>query len=247
MFNNTPFIFPHWEVPSSVHAYSTTRILPENAVSGCYNGFNLGLHTGDLEAVVLHNRRCLIESLALPREPSWVNQVHGSRAVHAEDVSQDTQADAVYTSKPGVICCMMTADCLPILMTDAAGGEVAAIHAGWRGLYHGVIENTVKLFQNKPSELRAWLGPAIGSQVYEVGHEIYTLFTEANPEAKKAFLPKQDKWLLNMPMLAQQYLERLGVYALTSIDACTYSDPARYFSYRREQNTGRMATLIWRE
>ncbi len=247
-----PLLIPSWPAPKSIKAYYTTRTPGKS--TGVYAAFNLGLHVNDNEKHVLENRQNLIQQAHLPTSPKWLNQTHSNVALLAETISPNiaANADASYTQKPNEVCVVMTADCLPILVTNKAGTEVAAIHAGWQGLAAGVIENTLLKLSSKPSELLIWIGPSIHQANYEVGEDFYARFTEAHSqeELDAAFAitnQQTKKWLADVPLLAAQRLTRLGVNIndIYLSNECTYANSERYFSYRRDGVTGRMASLIW--
>ena len=246
------FIMPNWPAPANVKALQTTRIGGISHVP--YTSLNLGAHVGDNPVVVAHNR--LLLSAYLPSEPVWLNQIHGIKAIDAATICCVQDADAAYTNKANVVCVTMTADCLPILLCDEAGTAVAAIHAGWKGLLDGVIENTINTMQItsrtatnqalKSQYLMAWLGPAIGPQAFEVGSEVRAAFIAVDANATCAFKalgPK--KWLCDLYKLARQRLNTIGVTQIYGGNLCTYTDKKRFYSYRRDQLTGRMASLIW--
>ena len=237
------WIVPDWPVPAAVRALSTTRA---GGVSlAPYASLNLGAHVGDDPARVAENRARLRR--LLPAEPCWLNQVHGSAVVDAAAVAGLPDADAAFSRKPGAVCVVMTADCLPVLLCDRAGTVVAAAHAGWRGLHGGVVEATVAAMGVAPGELIAWLGPAIGPQAFEVGGEVRAAFVAADGRADAAFRPaaQAGKWLADLYLLARQRLAALGVSAVHGGDCCTVGEADRFFSYRRDGVTGRMASLIW--
>lgn len=247
MKNLMEFIHPSWPAPSNVKALQTTR---DGGVStGAFASLNMGMHVGDDPILVAKNRQLL--SAYLPSEPVWVNQVHGTDVIDAAATSCLQNADASYTNKPNVVCVTMTADCLPVLLCDQNGTVVAATHAGWRGLCDGVIEATVDKMQVPVNEILAWLGPAIGPNAFEVGDEVRSQFMAKDAQAELAFVARSDKWLCNLYLIAQQRLQRMGVTQIYGAgideDFCTYSDEARFFSYRRDNVTGRMASLIWLE
>ena len=239
----------HWPAPKNIKAYCTTRY-PGKSI-GPYSEFNLALHVGDDKEHVLANRQDLMQRANLPSSPKWLNQTHSNIALLAETISSEIapNADASYTQKQNEVCVVMTADCLPILVTNKAGTEVAAIHAGWQGLAAGVIENTLLKLSSKPSELLIWIGPSIHQANYEVGEDFYAKFSETHSqiELDAAFVPHAKKWLANVPLLAVQRLIRLGVNFndIYLSKECTYAHSGRYFSYRRDGVTGRMASLIW--
>lgn len=291
-------IVPDWPAPARVRCVSTTRLrgqLPGMS-RGVYARFNLGDHVGDDPAAVAANRAWLAEKIG--GEPCWLQQVHGRRVVDAaalrneKDGQGAAAADAAFTRQRGVICAVMTADCLPVLLCDAVGSVVAAVHAGWRGLLGGVLEAAVEAMNAPGDALLAWLGPAIGPHAFEVGAEVRAAFVAADAAADAAFRPvagksERDagravrnlanaamfaspdeasaasgaqhsgetldrldvspgsKYLADIYSLARQRLMRLGVRRIYGGGLCTVSDAERFFSYRRDGLTGRMATLIW--
>ncbi len=239
------YIQPTWEAPHFIRAYTSTRL--SGFSLGHYAHFNLGKSTGDDLDHVKKNREKLFTDLNLPSKPIWIRQVHGIDAISLdEDHENGVTADAVHTRKLHRICTILTADCLPILLAHRAGKEVAAIHAGWRGLAKGVIDSTIRALESKPENLLAWLGPAIGPQVFEVGPEVREAFLERGLIYEPAFLPHRDRWLANLYHLARINLNQLGVSAVSGGDLCTYRDLRRFYSYRRDgAQTGRMASLIW--
>ncbi|WP_237386631.1 purine nucleoside phosphorylase YfiH [Xenorhabdus sp. Sc-CR9] len=240
----TPLIFPDWPQPENVAACSTTR---EGGLSlPPYDSLNLGSHVGDEPECVERNRKLLVEYAQLPQQPIWLEQVHGTRVIRLEgQLLGNNQADAVYTNVPGQVCAVMTADCLPVLFCSIHGDEVAAAHSGWRGLCDGVLENTVSQFNAKPEMIRVWLGAAIGPNKFEVGAEVREAFMLTNPELEQAFIPYGDKFLANIYLLAKLKLQSVGITDIFGGVACTVTEKERFFSYRRDGNTGRMATLIW--
>nr|WP_232470538.1 peptidoglycan editing factor PgeF [Methylococcus sp. BF19-07] len=213
--------------------------------AGVYAGLNLGLHVGDDPAAVATNRALLRRNLGLPAEPAWLRQVHGNAAVEAGREAEP-EADASYTWNVGVVCAVMTADCLPVLLCTRDGAGVAAVHAGWRGLAGGVIEQAVAALG--ASDLLAWLGPAIGPEAFEVGDEVRAAFLAQDAESDAAFRPGDNgRWLADIYRLARLRLRRLGIRDVHGGGWCTYGDESRFFSYRRDGVTGRMATLVWRD
>ena len=235
-------LIPDWPAPANVHALQTLR------TGGCspapWDSLNLGDHVGDDPGRVAANRASLRERL--PAEPLWLNQVHGTAAVDAASAAQRVAADAAFSRRLGTGCAVMTADCLPVLFCDRAGTVVAAAHAGWRGLLDGVLENTVAAMQVPPSELLVWLGPAIGPERFEVGDEVRAAFVSHAAAAALCFAAQGNgKWLADIYGLARQRLTMLGVTDISGGESCTVGDAGRYFSYRRDGVTGRMATLIW--
>lgn len=238
------WLLPEWPAPPRVRACSTTRL--GGVSEGPYASLNLATHVGDDAARVLENRRRLHAALQLPSEPLWLRQVHGVAAVDAGCGKAECEADASYTGQSGVVCAVLTADCLPLLLCDVDGGVVAAAHAGWRGLLDGVIENTVRAMHRPGSRILAWLGPAIGPAAFEVGDEVRAAFVARDPRAAAAFRPTPaGRWLADIHQLARGRLSEVGVEAVYGGHWCTVSDPARFYSYRRDRVTGRMASLIW--
>lgn len=211
-----------------------------------WQSFNLGDHVGDDPSAVAANRAMLRREL--PAEPVWLSQVHGTRCVDAALAVPGTQADASFTRKRGVVCAVLTADCLPVLLCDERATVVGIAHAGWRGLAAGVIEATVAAMGEPGERLMAWLGPAIGPQAFEVGGEVRELFIASDAGAADAFAATAGgKWLCDIYRLARRRLHALGICRVASADSCTLGDVEKFFSYRRDGVTGRMATLIWLE
>ncbi|MGO1247865.1 MAG: peptidoglycan editing factor PgeF [Oceanisphaera sp.] len=242
-------IQPYWPTPANVRSAQTTRLggvsLPP------FSSLNLGTHVGDSFANVEANRAQLAACLKLPTPPLWLEQVHGTRVLTLPDESGNLIADAVVSHTPGQVCTIMTADCLPVLFCDTAGTVVAAAHAGWRGLAAGVLEATLESMKVDPATVMVWLGPAIGPSAFEVGGEVRSEFMEYSPQAAYAFVahgdPNYDKWLADIYQLARLRLKAVGVTQCYGGDFCTYTDSKHFFSYRRDQVTGRQASLIWLE
>ncbi len=238
-----------WPAPARVRAVATTR---GGGVSvGAYAALNLGDHVNDEPTAVRRNRELLRAGLSLPGEPAWLQQVHGTAAVQATLASDRVTADASWTSTPGVVCAVLTADCLPVLFCNRAGTHVAAAHAGWRGLSAGVLESTVGWLAADgagPESLLAWLGPAIGPSSYEVGADVRDAFLRADPAAAAVFRStRPGHWLLDLYGAARLRLQWAGVRAIFGGDYCTLAEPERFFSHRRDGVTGRQATLVWLE
>jgi len=242
------WIAPDWPAPPTVRAAATLR---SGGVSqGVFSSLNLGSHVGDEAAAVAENRRLLRAALKLPAEPTWLNQVHGIEVVDAEGVTPEAPptADASVARSAGAVCVVMTADCLPVLFCDRAGTRVGAAHAGWRGLAGGVLGETVKALDVQPSQLMAWLGPAIEQDAFEVGHEVHEAFIGRAADNAGAFRANaRGRWQADLYQLARNELARLGVAAVYGGGFECFADSKRFFSYRRENRTGRMATLIWLE
>jgi len=238
------WLVPDWPAPPGVRAFATTRA--GGVSEGPYASFNLGFSTADTAVAVKANRVRLRR--LLPQDPRWLRQVHGTRVVEAEGVEDRPEADASIARTPGTVCAVQVADCLPVLFTDRAGSVAAAAHAGWRGLAAGVIDNTVAALKVDPQAVLAYIGPGIGPLHFEVGDDVRDAFTSGDAGAAHAFTRTAPaKWLADLPALARRALRRCGVCAIYGGDLCTYSDALRFFSYRRDGETGRMAALIWRE
>jgi len=239
-------IRPDWPAPANVRAASSTR---RGGVSnGTYASLNLGEHVGDDAKAVAENRKRLLKAVTLKQQPFWLQQVHGARVAKLDGSPVCEPADAAVSGMPRQACAVMTADCMPVLFCDRAGSLVAAAHAGWRGLAAGVLEATIAAMQMPAGEMLAWLGPAIGPDVYEVGDEVRAAFVGRDVRAERAFRPHGDgKWLCDLYKLTRQRLSLAGVDHIYGGGYCTYTDKERFFSYRRDGECGRMATLIWLE
>ncbi|MBP2851416.1 purine nucleoside phosphorylase YfiH [Dickeya oryzae] len=237
-------LIPDWPAPARVRACSTTRL--GGVSSAPYDSLNLGNHVGDSPLHVQDNRQRLLATAGLPVMPHWLQQVHGTQVINLDQVSSDSlTGDAAYTTRQDRVCAVMTADCLPVLFCSANGDEVAAAHAGWRGLQAGVLEETLRHFHARPADILAWMGPAIGPQQFEVGGEVREAFLQVDPIADCAFVPRNGKFLADIYQLARLRLAAAGVTQVFGGEYCTVSDSGRFFSYRRDGMTGRMATLIW--
>ncbi|MGK3127472.1 purine nucleoside phosphorylase YfiH [Candidatus Pantoea formicae] len=236
------WIIPDWPAPQRVQACSTTR---HGGVSVApWDSLNLGAHVGDSESHVMQNRQRLTDDV-LPAMPQWLNQVHGQDVARLPANESVPNADAAITRELGVVCAVMTADCLPVLFCSDDGKEVAAAHAGWRGLCNGVLEKTLAQFHCPAHYIHAWLGPAIGPQAFEVGAEVRKAFMAHDAQADAAFRPVGDKYFADIWQLARQRLDAAGVRSISGSPRCTYTESANFFSFRRDGITGRMATLIW--
>lgn len=240
------FIQPDWPAPANVRAFTTLRSVGHSKVP--FDKFNLAYHVGDNEKDVQANRELLKNLLNLPNEPFWLEQTHSTIVLPITEKSTDKKGDASFTNQAKQVCVIMTADCLPILICNRKGTYVAAIHAGWRGLADGIIEKTLQAMNLSSDDMMAWLGPAIGSKVYEVGAEVRERFIANDIEANQAFVPSKNegRWLADLYALAKLRLYKQNISAIYGGEYCTYSDKDRFFSYRRDGNqTGRMASLIW--
>ncbi len=238
------WLIPDWPAPEWVRAVITTRIGGHSRPP--YSSLNLAGHVGDASEAVTANRSVLFERLSLPSEPLWLEQVHGCDVVEAGGDS--CSADASTSDIPGQVCVVMTADCLPLLICNRSGTRVAAVHAGWRGLADGVIEAALQRFSEEGDELLVWLGPAIGPDSFEVGDEVRERFLAVSSADEHAFVAAgSGKWLADIYQLARNRLRAAGVGYIGGGDYCTVTDAERFFSYRRDGITGRMASLIWIE
>lgn len=247
-----PILTPDWpQKPRHVRAISTMRAggisktpFDDGTAAG---GFNLGLHVGDDPASVQANRTHL--RTLLPGNPAWLTQVHGNVVLEADKVEGVPSADATITDQSGVVCAILTADCLPVLLCDVAGTVVGAVHAGWRGLAGGVLQNSVAAMRNKGAgDLLAWLGPAIGPQQFEVGKEVVDAFVSDHPSLAMAFSARPGiagKYLADLYQLARLLLAEQGVTQVTGGVHCTVTEQDKFYSFRRDGQTGRMASLIW--
>ncbi|QPK62488.1 peptidoglycan editing factor PgeF [Methylomonas sp. LL1] len=239
------WIKPDWPLPEGVHAATTLR--GGGASSGAYASLNPAAHVDDDPDHVETNRKIIRDMLQLPAEPVWLQQVHGTRVIKADQAQGLEQADASFTDQPGTVCAVLTADCLPVLFCGDHGGVIAAAHAGWRGLQAGVIERTLSAMSCQ--KVSVWLGPAIGPEHFEVGEDVREAFVADNAKAAEAFKATgPGKWLADIYHLARLQLAELGVEQIHGGAYCTVSDAQRFYSYRRDgATTGRMASLIWRD
>jgi YfiH family protein len=249
MRDDGPWLRAAWPAPANIVAFTTLRGDASSGASRApFDHFNLGARCGDDPLAVAINRTRLIERAALPQAPRWLNQVHGLGVVRFDGAEMHTEreADAAVTSEPGVVLSILTADCLPVLFCAGDGCEIAAAHAGWRGLAHGVLERTVAAMHSAPEEVLAWLGPAAGPSAYEIGVEVRDAFVERDRGAEAAFVPtRPGHWRVDLYALARRRLAAVGVQRVFGGDRCTISDPRRFYSHRRDGRSGRMASLIW--
>lgn len=240
----TKLIVPEWPISEGVAACSSTRI--GGVSKGAWESLNLGAHCGDNADHVDENRMRMFAEGGLPSKPIWLEQVHGIDVLRLTgEPYASKRADASYSNTPGTVCAVMTADCLPVLFCNRAGTEVAAAHAGWRGLCAGVLEETVACFADHPDNIIAWLGPAIGPLAFEVGPEVREAFIDKDPQAVSAFQAVGQKYMADIYQLARQRLNNVGVTQLFGGDRCTFTETGDFFSYRRDKTTGRMASFIW--
>ncbi len=238
------WIEANWPAPEWIKAGTTTRqsgfSLPP------YRSLNLAQHVGDKVESVEHNRTLLQSELHLPCAPLWLKQVHGKGVIESNEYSPDICADACYTRQHDVVCAILTADCLPLLLCDKNGTEVAAIHIGWRGFCQNIIDMALSRFDSSRSSILAWIGPHIHAENYAVGETVRLACLQAFPAAEPAFTcGRQGKWLASLETLVREQLISRGVSTIYSCDRCTFAEPTNFFSFRRATVTGRMASLIW--
>lgn len=227
----------NWQLPAGVAATVTTVEQPGN----------LAAHVNADPAQVIRHRRQLMQQMSLPSAPRWLRQVHGAHVVTFSQARPTQVADAIYSAQPSSVCAVLTADCLPILLCSNDGSEIAAVHAGWRGLVNGVIEKTLEHFHHNAKEIRAYIGPAISQAAFEVGLDVYKAFNSLELVDSETFHPHlENKWMANLPLMAQRLLHRAGCTDVTLSNLCTYSD-SRFYSYRKDPSCGRIATLIWKK
>ena len=232
----------NWPAPPNVFALTTTRV---NGFSTApFHSNNLGLHVGDNPVHVMANREALASSLNLPGAPEWLEQTHTNICVVVED-EQNRVVDASITRTPKKVLSVMTADCQPILLCNKQGTEIAAIHAGWKGLANGIIENTLAKMQSSPKDIIAWLGPAICQNCFEVGDDVRDLYLKNYAFAGKSFKQHGKKWLADLSGITQEIFLQLSIWSVHASHCCTYESKNEFYSYRRDQQTGRMASLIW--
>src|SRR5690554_6224165 len=226
-----------WELPPGIAATVTTVTAPGN----------LAAHVNADPAEVVRQRRELVRQHQLPSSPRWLRQIHSQRVVDYADAYPTVEADAIYSSAPKSVCAVLTADCLPILFCSDDGIEIAAVHAGWRGLVNGVVENTLAQFTAPAERIRAFIGPAISNRAFEVGADVYQCFADRGLVDTMTFKPfSEQKWLADLPLLAKYVLHQQSCDAVTLSHCCTYSE-SQWFSYRRDANCGRIASLIWKK
>lgn len=238
-----------WNAPATVRTVVTTRN-GSGASAGGFASFNLGTRCGDAADAVAANRAVLRETLGLPAEPVWLQQVHGTRVIAADQHSGalEPEADAAIARTPGVVLAILSADCLPVLLASDDGAVIGAAHAGWRGLAGGVLEAVVQRMAVDAARLIVWLGPAAGPRAYEVGDEVRDAFVSCVPAAATAFVAtRPGHWVCDLYALARMQLAAVGVQRISGGHYCTISEPQRFYSHRRDGRSGRMASLIWRE
>jgi len=249
-----PAKWPDGYASSLQNVFATTTLISGGVSKGDYREFNLAAHVGDDHAAITANRAKLAAELALPSEPLWLDQVHSNKVIVADKQSIATaseeelplQADASVTRVSGVVCAVLTADCLPVFFSNRHGTEVAVAHAGWRGLHAGIISNTLAAMQSDASDVVVSLGPAIGPQAFEVGADVYEAFVSKEQQNRSAFVQSdKNHYLCDIYQLARIELLAVGVAGIAGGGYCTFNDFSYFYSYRRHSNTGRMASLIW--
>ncbi len=234
--------------PKNIKFITTPRFLDKGVSTGNYANFNLATYTGDDLDAVRKNRQLLIKHFDLPSEPKWLKQVHLDTCLIADEINDIVEADASITQTQGIVCAVLTADCLPIFATDIKGGIVGVAHAGWQGILNGVIESFIKKININSDDLLIHLGPAISVKALELGKDVYDNFVLKNKDFSKAFVIKEGKYFLDIYKIARIILTSLAVKNITGGDECTFLDKDKYFSFRRQgANSGRMASLIWIE
>ena len=252
------FITPNWPAPSNIKALSTTRkAVFADGFKGAslppYDAFNLATHVGETPSNVAKNRQALSEQACLPCNPFWLDQQHTTDAICLNTLSnrawQPVVADASWCTKPNTVSVVMTADCIPLLITNRAGSLVSAIHAGWKGLADGIVTQTLQQLPDQPENLLVWIGPCIRQNYFEVGEEVYAVFTARHPD-NKVYFKKQvsgvvSKYLADLAGLLKLELAKFGVTEVFDSGLCSYADSSQFYSYRRDGVTGRMASLIW--
>ena len=244
---NPAWLVPDWPAPPNIHARITTRQTP-GLSKPPRDLCNLGDRCGDEADAVASNRASLVDLLLLPAKPTWLRQVHGTTVVNADagTSTDEPEADAAVTRRSGIVLAVLTADCLPVFFCTIAGDKIAVAHAGWRGLANGVLEATVKALATEPSRVMAWLGPSIGQASYEVGEEVHQAFVNRDADSAGAFQPaRPGHWLCDLSAIARRRLTGMGVSHIGGGGFDTRTDP-RFYSYRRDPQSGRFASLIWR-
>jgi len=239
------WLWADWPIPKHVRAGTSLR---NGGISQPpYNELNLGLHVGDDQKKVLYNRETLSQYLKLRSQPVWLDQEHSTNIISLDDHTKEAPADGSYTTTKNNTCTIMTADCVPILFCNAAGTKVAAIHAGWKGICNGIIENAVNLFSN-PDTVFVWIGPCISGKYYEVGKDVYEKCLEHDMTLESAFTQRnQDHWLCELAEIVKIILKKSEVGLIYECGLCTYKMDKLFYSYRREGVTGRTASMIWME
>ena len=236
-------LIANWPAPKNICGLTTTRL--SGASKGDFAHNNLGMHVNDNQQDVIFNRQTLKDSLNLPAEPFWLRQTHTTICADVNDRNCDNAADAAITTRRNIPLVVLTADCVPILICNKNGTQIAAVHAGWKGLVGGIIENTIQKFSEPAENYLAWIGPAICESCYETGDDIKQQFVNKYPNLEQAFTNDYPKTHTNLPRLAAMILNQHGVNQVYLSNACTFEENDKFYSYRRQAKTGRIATLIW--
>lgn len=242
---NKCWLAAEWPAPAHIRAGTSTRL--GGSSKPPYDSFNLAKHVGDDNECIYQNREQLRRLLQLPSEPFWLDQNHSGRVIKISDASSSNLADAAYTQRPGIVCTVLTADCVPILICNREGREIAAIHAGWKGLCRNIILNTLACFDSGPDRLMAWIGPHISSEYYEVRDDVRHAVIDSLSESMTVAFKQTNKgsWLADLGLITRLTLAKAGVNEIHTSNFCTYREMEYFYSYRRENKTGRMASLIW--
>jgi len=230
-----------WNAPTNVHAYITTRI--DGFSKGKYKHANMSYDVGDSYIAVKKNRKDVIQTLNLPSEPNWMKQIHGTKIEHLKNPKIDIVADSSYTKTPGIVCVVLSADCVPILLTDDDASFVGVIHAGWRGLQKGIIQKFIKTIKVSPKKIIAHLGPTISQNNYKIRSDVYTKLKDISPDIFKKI--DDTYWSMNLNLTAEKILKKSGVSKIFFEKMCTFDNSNLFYSYRRSNNTGRIASIIW--
>jgi len=232
--------------PNNVRLLSTPRLLEFGSSRGNFENFNLAMHVDDEQGAVLANRELLLSHFNLPSKPVWINQTHSNLSVDADSLAAIVDADAIYSKKPGTVCGVLTADCLPIFVSNKDGTIVGVAHAGWRGLVDGIIESLIESFDCNGKDLVVHLGPAISQLSFEVGSEVKSQYLSKNQNFENCFTNLNNKYYLDLYEAARVVLKSFGITSISGGDRCTFNESDQYFSYRRDGKcSGRMAHLIW--
>lgn len=243
--NNKLWLDADWPAPKNIHAGTSLR-MGGNSLAP-YNNFNLAQHVGDDANDVNKNRKILCDHLNLPHKPYWLNQTHSSDIFNMDRTDENRDADGSFTSKRNSVCAILTADCVPVLFCNQKGTKIAAIHAGWKGICGGIIENAIEIFSESDG-LLVWIGPCISKKHYEVGKDVYENCLNHSPMTQKAFEQVNDNhWYADLVRIVKILAENSGVGAIYECDLCTFKEDDLFFSYRRDGTTGRTASLIWME
>ncbi len=240
---NMQNLVANWPAPNNIRALTTTRL---GGVSiDAYATNNLGLRVDDIQNHVIQNRLSLIANHNLPGEPFWLDQTHTNICTEVIDENANRLADATITQNKKIPLVVLTADCVPIVICNQQGDEIAAIHAGWKGLESGIIENTAAKFSKETHNYLAWIGPSICQKCYATGSEVYQKFTDKYAYLEEAFTKRDAQFFADLPKIAKLILNNLGINQVYLSNACTFEENDKYYSYRRQSKTGRIATLIW--